>query len=138
MKQVPSERFWKKVSQDGECLEWQAGKFSNGYGAFSHRSRLVYAHRYSWELHSGPIPAGMFVCHSCDNRGCVNPEHLFLGTHADNMADMKSKDRQYKKLTADDVENIRANAENLLLREQAKIYGVHESTISRVVNGKRR
>lgn len=98
---TPSEdRFWAKVDKSGDCWVWTASVFRErlGYGKFqtgSNRgeSRVAYAHRVSWELHFGPIPNGLFVCHHCDNPPCVRPDHLFLGTAADNVRDMDRKGR---------------------------------------------
>jgi hypothetical protein len=93
-------RFWLKVDRrgDNECWLWTASTTGNGYGQFSptcHPPKTGYAHRFSYELHYGPIPAGMLVCHTCDNPRCVNPKHLFLGTHQDNATDMKQKGRHW-------------------------------------------
>jgi hypothetical protein len=100
------------------CWVWTGASVGNGYCQITNDYSALnnkYVHRASWELHNGEIPAGMFVMHRCDNPRCINPEHLCVGTHADNMADMVRKNRQANggdqgaaKLTDEDVKLIRA------------------------------
>jgi len=87
--------FWSKVQKSDGCWTWAGATWGRGYGAFKHEGRQVYAHRFAWEMAKGPIPAGLFVCHHCDNPLCVRPDHLFLGTHTDNMRDASRKGRLY-------------------------------------------
>lgn len=137
-----SERFWSKVVKSDGCWLWDACVNPSGYGCVRYLGRTRLAHRVAWELTNGAIPNGLRVCHKCDNPRCVNPSHLFVGTDADNVADMRSKNRQVEpppligvrnhnaKLTAQDVREIRASSESQV-RLAAK-YGVAQAQISAV------
>src|SRR5215203_4615013 len=84
-------RFWSKVDKNQACWLWTGGKCSGGYGKFMW-GNIKAAHRLAYEYcNNGPIPAGLFVLHKCDTPACVNPEHLYLGTHEDNMADRRAR-----------------------------------------------
>lgn len=111
-----------------------------GYGRFMIERREELAHRAAWMLHVGEIPAGMLVLHSCDNPPCVRPDHLFLGTHAVNTADMMRKGRcKTTKLTDEQVREIRAlRAAGIRLRVIAERFRVATSTVSDIEHRRRR
>lgn len=138
----PEQRFWTKVARGEGCWEWTGAICpTTGYGDFSAggAGSNVGAHRASYELNIGPIPPGLFVLHRCDNRRCVRPDHLFLGTQRDNVRDMIAKGRAAKqqlkgekhpsaKLTEADVLAIRSSTEDR--RTLAEKYGISPATVS--------
>jgi hypothetical protein len=83
---------------DNGCWEWQGYRHLGNYGMATYRTKRISAHRLSYLLFKGPIPAGMGVCHSCDNKACCNPDHLWLGDRAANMRDLQAKGLHHKRL----------------------------------------
>lgn len=90
----PAKPFWSQVHFGPSCWEWMGCKGTDGYGHRRHEGKVTKAHRLSWEEINGPIPPDILVLHRCDNPPCVRPDHLFLGTKADNAVDMCTKGRQ--------------------------------------------
>jgi hypothetical protein len=125
------------------CIEWHLSRNRGGYGQVSRGGKQLTAHRVMYEQEVGPIPEGHYVLHTCDNRACVNPEHLFTGTHADNMADMTAKNRQARgercaraKLSDEGAGVIRATAGVLPQSIVAEAYGVTQGAVSQIINRK--
>jgi len=158
MLQEIEERFWSKVDKSGgddACWVWTAHRSSKRYGGFKAYGRTQQAHRFVWQITHGLIADGLCVCHHCDNPLCVNPSHLFLGTHQENMTDMVRKNRHkpasagdqhpmrlnpeivlrgetngYAKLTETDVRSIRESCSSG--KTLAHQFGVSQGTISRI------
>jgi len=131
------ERFWsnvdKECSEFFDCWEWTGFKTRWGYGGFSLNHKSYLAHRVAWELVNGKIPEGMCVLHECDNKKCVNPDHLKLGTHQDNTDDMMLRNRSCSKLSPEDVIAIRILCQcGYTMQVIAKMYDVGKSTICRI------
>lgn len=130
-----------RVNSETNCWQWTAAK-AGRYGAFRSDTRMDLAHRVSYEIYCGPIPAGLRVCHRCDNPICVNPEHLFLGTDADNVFDKVSKSRQARgishghcKLSDSDVIEIR-KTKGATQQKIADLYGVDRTLIGLIRRNK--
>lgn len=126
-------RFWAKVDKsagpDG-CWLWTGALDHRGYGKFSTaRSKPTTASRVAYKLHYGVDPSGQFVCHQCDNRTCVNPAHLFLGTHADNMKDMREKGRSPRKSNVG-THNPRAILDEGKVREIRRRHAAGETPLA--------
>ncbi len=145
-KAIIVERFWSKVEKHGfdECWPWIAGT-TKGYGGFWDGSRAIGAHCFSWELVHGPVPDGLCVLHSCDNRPCVNPTHLWLGSRAENSADMVAKGRSSRrkgeanpraKLTEEQVRVIRIFSQRVNRTLLASRFGVSNSLVGQILRRK--
>lgn len=149
------DRFWEKVNKTDGCWLWTASLDSSGYGHIAEGRKLRLAHRLSWEIHFGPIPNGLLVCHECDVRSCVNPGHLFLGTNTDNMRDMSAKGRSHAPRKSmqparQGESNGRAKLNGAQVRELRRLYasgdytltqlsvpfGVSFSTVHRAISGR--
>jgi hypothetical protein len=150
----PLKRFWYYVDKNGpvyeglgKCWLWEGGIWGpGGYGCLKVDGNRVKAHRFSWLIHNGEIPKNMRVCHHCDNVLCVNPNHLFLGTDADNLSDMVSKERQNRgeerpaaKLTEDDVLEIKKiykkGSATYGARALGRKFGVSKTAIQHIIRG---
>ena len=135
------EHFWAKVKKGDGCWEWTAKRNNKGYGMFGVRTKsgwsFTTASRVAYELTYGPIPKGKWVLHICDNRSCARPDHLFLGTHSDNMRDMHSKGRGRQILVPSDVFKIRAlRAKGMPRKEVAAQFGVSVDAVKNITMGK--
>ncbi len=135
-----------KINPETGCWEWTGGLDTLGYAPISFQNYLTKAHRLSWSIANGPIPDGLHVLHKCDVRHCVNPEHLFVGTHQDNMRDRDAKGRggvtkgaknHNSKLNPEKAFEIRWHAAvGHKQRDLAKTYGVTQRTIAQVIHNK--
>lgn len=143
--QMPlQDRYWRKVVQNSSgCWDWSGAIGDTGYTRIDSNH---YGHRVSYEIHHGPIPPGMYVLHRCDNRRCTNPDHLFIGTHDDNMRDMQSKGRGRwsgvygerhggAKLTEAQVIEMRRlhAAGGISQAALARRFGVSQAMVSRII-----
>ena len=153
------ERFWSKVNKNTKtgCWEWEKCLTDSGYGIVRIHYKAYRAHRLAWQIERGDIPEGLCVLHKCDNRKCVNPDHLFLGTKKDNTLDMMKKGRHKyiphfgedagtAKLTWDQIKKIRLfykkengsfgkgkNSGGITQKEVAVKFGVSQALIGMIV-----
>lgn len=139
------DRFIAKVERIpfSTCHWWVGAVGGSRYGNFWNGDAYVNAHRYAYQVYVGEIPDGLHVCHSCDNRLCVNPNHLWLGTCADNMRDKVEKGRQRPgeehpaaKITRADVDFIRSSVGVIPQKALAKEFGLVRQTVSDIQRGR--
>ncbi len=139
-------RMLRRISRTAseQCWEWTGRRDRKGYGRFNVALNVTkFAHRLAWEIEFGPIPVGLCVLHRCDNPPCCNPAHLFLGTVADNNADMRSKGRQAvherhhaARLTMDKAETARTrHAAGESCADLAREFGIHWTTMKEALAG---
>jgi len=146
VKKTEFERWKAKVDMKGpdDCWEWLVAKNKDGYGRFRTNKKVTLAHRFSYAHYKNKgqlIPSNLCVCHHCDNPSCVNPNHLFLGTHKDNAQDRDRKGRglykNLKKHTDDEAIKIRLDyASGLSQRKVAKLNDTFQSTVHKIVHHK--
>lgn len=141
-------RFWRGVAKSDGCWLWSGTRRNGKHGSLSNLNEPVYVHRLSWAIHYGPIPMGGCICHTCDVGRCVRPDHLFLGTQADNVADMWAKGRAVPPPVHLGLNNAKATLGDEQVREirrrhaaspggqraLAAEFGVSQSTIWRLVH----
>jgi len=139
------QHFMGYVKKEDSCWIWVGGRFDDGYGSYWFNEKNVHANRVSYLLFKGPIPTGMFVCHSCDNPTCVNPEHLWLGTQFENVRDKYNKGRaavgekcRQSHLTAQDVADMRTEKKlnpSTPYSAIASRFGISKCCTMRIIKG---
>lgn len=139
------EAFEKNISQiipNEKCMPWEGFVLENGYGQLSFKGKRYLAHRLSYIYYYGEIPAGVFVCHHCDTRNCVNPSHLFLGTHRENMQDMARKGRikgekhPMAKMSNDNIVLMRSLHPSMPQAKLASLFHISQTQVSDILSRK--
>ena len=148
LRQYDLYKFWSKVDKKGDddCWNWTGAKSSGGYGCIGIGGKILTASRVAYRFHYGVDPDTLDVCHTCDNRKCCNPNHLFLGTRYDNMRDMVNKGRNksfpgeshyYSKIKEEDVYTMRElNKLGLTYASIARLYNMTAVSVSGIVRGR--
>lgn len=134
-------RFWDKVEKTPTCWIWRGSTYPNGYGCINFNGRNRSVHRYAYELKNGQTPIGFLICHSCDNKLCVNPDHLFLGTYKDNWQDAVNKGiikpvTAVRKLTPEQAIEIRGKYQTgtYQVAQLSREYGIGPTSIRRIID----
>jgi len=140
-------RFLNYIKKTDNCWLWKGTKLNNGYGAISFKSKFQLAHRIAYRIFKGEFDDNLCVCHHCDNRICVNPDHLFLGTYLDNITDKENKKignqpkgekngrAKLNKKKADEIRNLFSQGVKTI--DLSNLYGVHRVTINLILRGGR-
>jgi hypothetical protein len=145
-------RFWKHVDiihdRNDTCWEWTSYKNVKGYGLIKIKKYVLLAHRVAYEIRFGQFDQSKYICHTCDNRSCCNPNHLFIGTQFDNMRDMVSKGRKTLKCNEDNP-NVKLTdkqvvvlremrKDGMLMKDLAEVFNIGIAQVSCIINNKNR
>lgn len=140
----PRGDYYKRFAEMSErvesgCIEWRAQVKRDGYGRFVYQAKQMSAHRAAYLMFKGEIPADLLVLHECDNRICVNPEHLYVGTHKDNSQDMVRRGRNWGRRKSGDktvAAILRLSSAGWTQERIAKKFRIDQTTVSRIVGGR--
>lgn len=137
----PIERYLRGLRPDGDCLVWTRSTNGKGYGQTSYGGRMVYVHRVAWALAKGSLEESNLVLHHCDNPPCANPEHLFVGDHKANTADMMTKGRHVQSMKPTDpatlAEVVRLSGLGWSTRRIGRGVGLSSSYVSKLIRASR-